>query len=34
MIDIGHMENVVKNETQDIGYIKGLDELLKLLSEL
>ena len=32
MIDIGHMEDTLSNETQDVGYIKGLVEMIKLIS--
>lgn len=34
MIDIGRMEDVVENETQDVGFIKGLEELIKLLTDI
>jgi hypothetical protein len=31
MIDIGHVEKVLEGETHDVGYIKGLKNLIELL---
>ena len=34
MIDIGHMEPLPLSSKYDVGYVKGLKEMIKLLRKL